>query len=377
MRLGFRGKPTKAELDRNAKGKADEDRGRMEDFKARLDTCAAFVGGRFGEEESSRIHHFLKVTSDSTKNIQAVSYDVTGVDQRIDDILKLTQRVIENGGSSVTVLRGIQGIAYGILNGHAPISSTSDESDVLHRRETTLDRYLQCVSYYYDIDRKRKDIEKLEEKKETTKNDFDEAFGKLQKMKDSDHKTFYQIKDMSPSSLDKVTGAAKIMAAQMARTIMLDKKLRQIDLSIGQNYKDIVTLEDNCNTLDLQISSWEPEIDAHSAEELSRITQEFKRELLQHKVVMKSLENAADEVDKAVNELYAGKDAVEGAIKISERYERLEREMAFAEQEEDKARRRYEMEQEQLKQKQEQEKEAQKLDQGTEENKMGRILSYN
>jgi multidrug resistance efflux pump len=167
------------------------------------------------------------------------------------------------------------------------------------------------------------------------------------------------------------------MAAQMARTIMLDKKLRQIDLSIGQNYKDIVTLEDNCNTLDLQISSWEPEIDAHSAEELSRITQEFKRELLQHKVVMKSLENAADEVDKAVNELYAGKDAVEGAIKISERYERLEREMAFAEQEEDKARRRYEMEQEQLKQKQEQEKEAQKLDQGMEENKMGRTLSYN
>ena len=321
----------------------------MEDFRARLESAAAFVSGQFGEEESLRIRQLLKSTAESTKNVAVSSFDVTGVDRRIGDILQKMEKVIQNGGSSDTVLRSLQGIAYGILNGHAPISSTANVSDVLRNRETMLDRYLQSVSYSFDIDRKRMDIERLQDAKREKEMEFEAASAMLQEMVDSDHKTFYLIQDMNPTQLDQVTGESKAMASQMSKTVKLKKNIRQIDLSIGQKHQDINILEDNCNGLFLQLSSWEPEVDEQSAEEMHRLTQEFDRELLKQKAVMKKMEAASDEMDKALNHLLAGQDEVEAEIQAFEKYEKMKRQMELDEEMEKAARMRYEKEQEENK----------------------------
>ncbi len=345
------------------KQKADADRGRMEDFRARLDSAAAFVSGHFPEEDAARIRMLLISTAESTKNVSVSSFDVTGIDRRIDDILQKTEKIIQNGGSSETVLRSLQGIAYGILNGHGAISSTANVSDVLRNRETMLDRYLQSVSYSFDIDRKKMDIRRLEEAKQEKELEYQKAMDELQKMIDSDHKTYYQIEGMLPSQLDQVTGASKAMATQMSKTVKLNKNIRQIDLAIGQKQQEINTLEDNCNGLFLQLSSWEPEVDEQSAEEMNRLTEEFNRELLKQKEIMKKMENASDVLDKAINQIFAGQDEIETEISAYEKFQKMKRRQELDAQKEKEAGLRYAKEQEEKKlEAEKQESEERKLD---------------
>lgn len=346
----LRGEPSKAELDREAKKKVEADRARMEDLRARLEAVAAISSGadRCGEEEAVMIRSYLKNASEGMKNVMPASFDVTGIDQKVSGLIQVLERTLQEKGSTDTALHCLQGIAYGVIRGHAAISENAVESDVIRRRTDMTDRYLRIAQQSLELDQMEKDVRRKEEQKEQRRLELEQAEAELQTLIDEHPSAYYALQEMTPTEMDALTGPAKEIAGQMQKAVSLQKNIHQLELLIAQRRQDINTVEASNNTLYTHLTSWESEIDAQSIADIIRLGQEFEKDLMASQSKMKSLEEATDELDKAVNYILAGKAEKERLIGISVQYEKLKKSLLQQQADDAAGRQRYAEEQEAL-----------------------------
>ena len=369
----LKGEPSRAELDREAKKKVEADRARMEDLRARLEASAAISSGHFDEEDALRVRAYLKNASESMKNVMPASFDVTGIDRKISGLIQVLERSLQENGSPETALHCLQGIAYGVIRGHASISENAVESDMIRRREDMADRYLRIAQQSLELDQMEKDVTRKAEQKEQRELELEQTEKELQSLIDEHPSAYYALQEMTPKEMDEVTGPMKEMAGKMQKAVNLQKGIRQLELLIAQRKQDINTVEASNNTLYTHLTSWESEIDEQSIADIIRLGQEFEKDLLASQAKMKSLAEATDELDKAVNYILAGKNEKEKQIETVVMYEKLKKTLLRQDAEDEAGRQRYAQEQEALRQ--ETEKQAQ--ERMRTENDGHREISYN
>ena len=356
MKSFLKKKPTKAELERIDKKKVDADRARMEDLRARLDAAGAFPpSANMTDEEKQNIRQYFNHTAACAKDVSAAAFDVTAIDKNIAGIMTILERAMKEGGSRETILRCFQGISYGILDGHSPISENAIESDIVERRTNGVDRYLRIAQYSFEIDQKKKDVDRMKDQKRKLDLQFEEAKDALQEMIREHPQTWYDLKELTPLERDAVTGTMKIMAAKQAEAVHLKKNANQLDLMIGQSMESIAALEAQTNTMFIQQKNWESEIDEMSLADVLRLNEVFKKQMLQEEEIVRKLNDASETMDAMFHELLGGRDVKERIIKTNVEYQELMESLELEKARSDAGRIRYEQEQEELRLKAEQE----------------------
>ena len=356
MKSFLKKKPTKAELERIDKKKVDADRARMEDLRARLDAAGAFPpSANMTDEEKQNIRQYFNHTAACAKDVSAAAFDVTAIDKNIAGIMTILERAMKEGGSRETILRCFQGISYGILDGHSPISENAIESDIVERRTNGVDRYLRIAQYSFEIDQKKKDVDRMKDQKRKLDLQFEEAKDALQEMIREHPQTWYDLKELTPLERDAVTGTMKIMAAKQAEAVHLKKNANQLDLMIGQSMESIAALEAQTNTMFIQQKNWESEIDEMSLADVLRLNEVFKKQMLQEEEIVRKLNDASETMDAMFHELLGGRDVKERIIKTNVEYQELMESLELEKARKDAGRIRYEQEQEELRLKAEQE----------------------
>lgn len=355
MKSFLKKKPTQAELERMDKKKVELDRGRMESIRARLEAAAAFPRGRyFSPEDEAEIRELFRSAADCAKNAPVVGFDTTGIDTKISGIVTILERAVKEGGSVDTIKRCFQGIAYGIINAHGPISENAIEADVVRKRDSMTDRYLRIAQASFEIDQKQKDVDRKQDEKRQRKLEQEAVETDLQAAIDEHPSVYYEIKDMTPTERSTVTGDALTMAGLMDRAVKLDKAIRHLDLLIGQRQQDIYTLESMNNTLSVQLQRWENEVDSQTIADVERLSKEFEFDLLKQKQMIKDIDNTMDRFDIALNDLLGGKDAKIEIIQTMEDYNQMKQDQLEKQANDAAGRQRYEAEQEALRQEAEQ-----------------------
>ncbi len=356
MKSFLKKKPTKAELERIDKKKVDADRARMEDLRARLDAAGAFPpSANMTDEEKQNIRQYFNHTAACAKDVSAAAFDVTAIDKNIAGIMTILERAMKEGGSRETILRCFQGISYGILDGHSPISENAIESDIVERRTNGVDRYLRIAQYSFEIDQKKKDVDRMKDQKRKLDLQFEEAKDALQEMIREHPQTWYDLKELTPLERDAVTGTMKIMAAKQAEAVHLKKNANQLDLMIGQSMESIAALEAQTNTMFIQQKNWESEIDEMSLADVLRLNEVFKKQMLQEEEIVRKLNDASETMDAMFHELLGGRSVKERIIKTNVEYQELMESLELEKARKDAGRIRYEQEQEELRLKAEQE----------------------
>ena len=356
MKSFLKKKPTKAELERIDKKKVDADRARMEDLRARLDAAGAFPpSANMTDEEKQNIRQYFNHTAACAKDVSAAAFDVTAIDKNIAGIMTILERAMKEGGSRETILRCFQGISYGILDGHSPISENAIESDIVERRTNGVDRYLRIAQYSFEIDQKKKDVDRMKDQKRKLDLQFEEAKDALQEMIREHPQTWYDLKELTPLERDAVTGTMKIMAAKQAEAVHLKKNANQLDLMIGQSMESIAALEAQTNTMFIQQKNWESEIDEMSLADVLRLNEVFKKQMLQEEEIVRKLNDASETMDAMFHELLGGRSVKERIIKTNVEYQELMESLELEKARSDAGRIRYEHEQEELRLKAEQE----------------------
>lgn len=356
MKSFLKKKPTKAELERIDKKKVDADRARMEDLRARLDAAGAFApSANMTDEEKQNIRQYFNHTAACAKDVSAAAFDVTAIDKNIAGIMTILERAMKEGGSRETILRCFQGISYGILDGHSPISENAIESDIVERRTNGVDRYLRIAQYSFEIDQKKKDVDRMKDQKRKLDLQFEEAKDALQEMIREHPQAWYDLKELTPLERDAVTGTMKIMAAKQAEAVHLKKNANQLDLMIGQSMESIAALEAQTNTMFIQQKNWESEIDEMSLVDVLRLNEVFKKQMLQEDEIVRKLNDASETMDAMFHELLGGRNVKERIIKTNVEYQELMESLELEKARSDAGRIRYEQEQEELRLKAEQE----------------------
>ena len=324
----FKKQPSPAELERMDKKKIDTDRARTEDLRARIDAASAFVTALgLPEEESAEIRKFYRQTSECMREIAPTSFDVSGIDRYVDGIVTVLERAMKDGGSRETIMRCFQGIVYGVLNGHSPISPNVSETDIIRRREDMTDRYLRIAQYSFEIDQMNKDVGRKRDQRRQRELEADDTKKKLQEMINEHPSAWYDLQEMTPTQRSEVTGVAKEMAGLMQKGTDQRKNIRQIDLLIGEREETIHAIEAQNSALFLQLQNWESEIDEQSLAEVLRLQKEFERDILNERKVINGLRDAYDKFDKAVEALMAGTDEKQRMISVYRDYDEMNRKL--------------------------------------------------
>ena len=365
----FKKQPTQAELERMDKKKIDADRARSEDLRARIDAASAFVSAMgLSEEESAEIRRYYRQTSECMREAGPCSFDVSGIDKYVDGIVTVLERAMKDGGSRETVMRCFQGIVYGVLNGHSPISPNVSEADIIRRREDMTDRYLRIAQYSFEIDQMNRDVNRKRDQRRQRVLDSDETSKKLQEMINEHPSAWYDLQEMTPGERSELTGIAKEMAGLMQRGTDQKKNIRQLDLIIGEREETIHAIEAQNNALFLQLQNWESEIDEQSLGEVLRLQKEFERDLLSERKVINGLRDAYDQFDKAVEALLAGSEEKQRIISVYRNYDEMNRKLEEMEARDEAGRQRLAREQaERLKEAQEKANEEMKNTQSSQE----------
>ena len=130
-----------------------------------------------------------------------------------------------------------------------------------------------------------------------------------------------KLKTMTSDERTKLTGEEHLMAAAMDDVINTQKSLENVMKQIGSLKLDIVDVEQSNRTIYDQVRSWESNIDENTVAEIRRQTQEFEKEELKRKARMESLRATIDEMNYAIDRLYAGADTKERLAAINDEYE--------------------------------------------------------
>lgn len=365
MKSFLKKEPTKAELERIDKKKVDADRTRMEDLRARLDAAGAFApSANMTDEDKQKIRQYFNHTAACAKDVSAAAFDVTAIDKNIAGIMTILERAMKEGGSLETILRCFQGLSYGILDAHNPISENAIESDIVERRVNGVDRYLRIAQYSFEADQKKKDVDRMKDQKRKLDLQFEESRNDLQELIREHPQTWYDLQELTPLERDTVTGTMKIMAAKQAEAVNRKKSANHLDLMIGQSLETIVAFEAQINTMFIQQKNWESEIDEMSVADVLRLNEAFKKQMLREDAVLRKLNDAFETMDAMFKEVLGGRNEKEHIIKTNVEYGEMEENLELEKARDNAGRIRYEKEQEEKRLKAEQEAAEQLAEQG-------------
>ena len=317
-------KPSKAELERISKQKADKDRARMEDIKARIIAAGAGVSKMgLDPDDEAEIRRYFGQVAQCADNVSVQSFDVERIDRYISGIVDVLERTVREHGSKETLLRCFQGIVYGLINAHGDISETADELDIVRRREEMTDRYLQIAKFSLEIDKQRAEVDRLREKKRLINEEYEAAYAELQKQIEENASVWFKLQEMVPSERDQLDGEAKVMHANEQRTINLNFTDHNLSLMIGHRSTQIVALENQANQIAMQLQSWESNIDEKTMADVLALSESFKRDIVNGQKQIDDLNKNAEKTNKMLEEALLSNSVVEQMIVTQQKYEEM------------------------------------------------------
>lgn len=358
LRNPFKKEPSQAEQNRLDKKKTEQDRARMEDLKSRLVAASAFVStANLTDEQKKEVRALCNEAAQKADSVVAVTFRVEGIDKCMSDTMGILERALEKGGSYNTIRRCLTGIAYGILTAHSPISAHSVETDIVMQRENTAARYFRIAQLSFEMDGIQKELDKERDQKRSLELQLEDAKSALQEMIDENPAAWYDLQEMAPSDIELLTGDVKIMSALEKKVTDTGKNIETVTMLIAQKEEDLETLEHSCETMILQVSGMESQIDDLSQAEILRLQDEFEKEMLKARERMNSLDESNKAFAVMIKNFLGGEDAIGTVIKNHHEYEEWVRRQEEISARIDAARQRRMQEELEEKQKQEQKQE--------------------
>ncbi|MBQ9155526.1 MAG: hypothetical protein IJ137_01950 [Eubacterium sp.] len=315
---------TKAAIDRQEKIKVDEDRTRIQGIRVKLETLKLLpYGSQIQPEDIPTLNGCFDETIRRTDRLIPVHFDVTAIDQYMDGIVDVLRLTKDENGTKETMLRCFAGLGYGLMHGHKEVPANAVEAEVVRRRNDMMSRYLQLCTGSYEIDKLRGEIEKKQIEKGKRQKMYEASRQELQDMIDAHPSIWHKVHTMTADERTKLSGQEQIMAAKMNESIERRRVVDQIEKQIGQCSRDIVTIESMTSAMAVTLKSWENNIDEQSMAEIHRLTEAYVKDELAKQKIMKGLEVSVDELDKAIDRLYAGQDAKEWVIEVTEKFDSM------------------------------------------------------
>ena len=317
-------KPSKAELERISKQKADKDRARMEDIRSRITAAGAGVSKlKLDPDDEAEIRRYFAQVAQCADNVGVQGFDVEKIDRYISGIVNVLERAVRENGSKETLLRCFQGIVYGLINAHSDIAETADELDIVRRREEMTDRYLRIAQFSLEIDKQRAEVSRLQEKQKLINEQYEAAFAELQKLIDENASVWSRLQELIPSERDQLDGTAKVMHASEQRTINLNHTDRNLSLMIGHRTTQIVALENTANQISMQLQSWESNIDEKTMADVIELSEAFKRDIVAGQKQIDDLNRDAEKANKILDEALLSNSVIEDMIVTQHKYEEM------------------------------------------------------
>ena len=315
-------KPTKSQIDREHKRKVEEDRTRTQDIKDRLIVLRnPQYGPSVPAEDIPVFNDYFNQAIQLADNARIVRFDCSSIDEQVLNIIEVLEHAKAENGSSMTIKRCFAGISYGLDKAHREIPASAIQADIIQRRATMVSRYFIICNGSFEVDKMNDELRKKKLEKAHLEELVEEKKKIVEDMAYDKPSTFNKLQSMTADERSKLTGEEHLMAAAMSDAINTKKSLENVKMQIGAMELDIVTVEQVNRSIYDQVRSWESGIDENTVAEILRQTKEFEKEELKHKELVKKLEGTVQEMNLAIDNLYAGVDMKEKMINIADKYD--------------------------------------------------------